>query len=65
MMTVKINTRIEPHPFSTDDFIYHNPFALEIINHGINILQPPSQLIHHNAKNIYLDFKVFLLYSEQ
>jgi uncharacterized protein len=28
---------IEPHPFDEQDFNYSNPFAYEIMNHGIEI----------------------------
>lgn len=37
MLTAKIDTRIEPHPFSNEDFNLYNPFAREVINHGIRI----------------------------
>lgn len=37
MMTAKIDTRIEPHPLSTDDINLHNPFAHDIINHRIRV----------------------------
>lgn len=33
-----IDTRIEPHPMSSDDFTPENPLAFEIINSGKEIL---------------------------
>jgi uncharacterized protein len=37
MLTTKIDTRIEPHPFENDDFNNGNPFAYEVMNKGIRI----------------------------
>ena len=34
----KFDTRIEPHPFAETDFNPFNPFANEIIRHGIQIV---------------------------
>jgi hypothetical protein len=34
----KIDLRIEPHPFDSDDFSENNPVAAEIMNTGIEIL---------------------------
>jgi uncharacterized protein len=34
----KFDTRIEPHPFDEVDFDTSNPFANEILKHGIKIL---------------------------
>lgn len=33
-----IDTRIEPHPISSEDFTSENPLACEILNTGIEIL---------------------------
>jgi predicted nucleotidyltransferase len=37
MLTTKIDTRIEPHPFEYEDFNNGNPFAYEVMNNGIRI----------------------------
>ncbi len=37
MMASKIDTRIEPHPISHDDFYSGNPFVIEIKKTGIEI----------------------------
>ncbi len=34
----KFDSRIEPHPFDTTDFNLSNPFAKEILNHGIRVV---------------------------
>lgn len=33
-----IDTRIEPHPISTEDFTSENPLACEILNTGMEII---------------------------
>lgn len=33
----KFDARIEPHPFEESDFNATNPFAHEILNHGIQV----------------------------
>jgi uncharacterized protein len=38
ILTKQIDTRIEPHPFDEKDFNNSNPLAVEIMEHGINIL---------------------------
>lgn len=37
MLASYIDTRIEPHPISTEDFTTENPLACEIINTGLEI----------------------------
>ncbi|NCA86160.1 MAG: nucleotidyltransferase domain-containing protein [Clostridia bacterium] len=37
MLASEIDSRIEPHPFSLDDFQSGNPFANEIMKTGIRI----------------------------
>lgn len=37
-MGVKIDTRIEPHPFITEEFEETNPFVKDIMDNGIKIL---------------------------
>jgi len=37
LIASEIDTRIEPHPFTIDDFQILNPFATEIHNTGIEI----------------------------
>lgn len=37
LLASRFDTRIEPHPFSTEDFYTTNPFASEIIRTGIKI----------------------------
>jgi predicted nucleotidyltransferase len=34
----KLDIRIEPHPFMTEDFDETNPYAHEIINSGVRVL---------------------------
>lgn len=34
---IKIDSRIEPHPFKPEDFNSDNPFVLEILERGIEI----------------------------
>lgn len=34
---IKIDSRIEPHPFKPEDFNSDNPFAIEILEWGIEI----------------------------
>lgn len=34
---LKIDTRIEPHPYKSEDFIEDDPFIKEILNVGIEI----------------------------
>jgi hypothetical protein len=37
ILASEIDSRIEPHPFSLDDFQFGNPFASEIMKTGIRI----------------------------
>ncbi|MDZ7608741.1 MAG: nucleotidyltransferase domain-containing protein [Cyclobacteriaceae bacterium] len=37
LLAAKIDTRIEPHPISHDDFHSENPFAVEIKRTGIEV----------------------------
>lgn len=37
MLASKIDTRIEPHPISKQDFLSNNPFVLEIKRTGIEL----------------------------
>lgn len=37
MLTTDIDTRIEPHPFSLDEFITKNPFVKEILKYGLEL----------------------------
>lgn len=34
---IKVDSRIEPHPFRPEDFTEDNPFVHEILKQGINI----------------------------
>lgn len=34
---IKVDSRIEPHPFTSEDFKEDNPFVKEILNYGIEI----------------------------
>lgn len=38
MLTPKIDTRIEPHPFEESDLNINNPFACEILKYGIELI---------------------------
>lgn len=49
LLASKFDTRIEPHPISTEDFYLNNPFAAEIKRTGIEIKPDyphTSTLIH-------------------
>jgi len=37
LLANQFDERIEPHPFSKQDFFSNNPFVAEIRNHGIEI----------------------------
>jgi len=34
---IKVDSRIEPHPFKPEDFTEENPFVKEILKQGIEI----------------------------
>ena len=42
LLASQIDTRIEPHPISHDDFLSDNPFVQEIKRTGIEILEKAS-----------------------
>lgn len=39
ILASKIDTRIEPHPISHDDFFSENPFVVEIKKTGIELME--------------------------
>ena len=42
LLASQIDTRIEPHPISHDDFYSENPFAVEIKKTGIELVEETS-----------------------
>jgi hypothetical protein len=42
LLASQIDTRIEPHPISSDDFYSDNPFVVEIKKTGFEFLEKAS-----------------------
>lgn len=48
---LKVDTRIEPHPYKTEDFIEDNPFIRKILSEGVEIVGSFSQRVS-NSRNL-------------
>ncbi len=47
---IKVDSRIEPHPFKPEDFTEDNPFVKEILKEGIDIQLPPQKVLSNRVR---------------